>query len=339
MQIDFHYYGVYVLCRAAGIKPEESSIIAYASQHTDDAIYSHELIFESGGRFQQQMSAHKILDLGVFKKEVAYEILMPFHFLPGVEGDDFFEQICCRQNSKTAKEVLRDTLDTLEKPYGLHRLGIALHMYADTWAHQNFSGLRKYNNEVEGLKPENRKYSLLEEFGANIFSELLPPIGHAQAFTCPDEPYLIWSYKPYKGEGPIRIDNLSRFMDAGRHIYEFLSKEVREQIPYIFKDDSKPWKRIEDRLRYVFAMRGTQQERVKTWERKLAEGYFGFQAAVKYDEREWFQKAVTVLDKSNMKYDKKEGFSHSDWKYFHDALTMHKFFVKNELLPKYGIIT
>ena len=339
MQVDFHYYGVYTLCRLAGIKPAESAIIAYASQHTDDAIYGHELVFESGGRFQQQMSAHKILDLRVFRKEVAYEILMPFHFLPGLEGNNFFEQLCCRQNSETSKAVLEDTLDTLGKPYGLHRLGIALHMYADTWAHQGFSGLKKYNNEVESLKYENRKYSIFEEFGINIFSELIPPIGHAQAFTYPDEPYLIWSYRPHNEKNTIRIDNLTRFMDAGVHIYKFLSIEVRKQMPHIFNGEPKPWKGVEERVRYIFAMRGTLQERVKTWERKLAEGYFGFRTENKYDEREWFKKAVTVLDKTSMKYDKKEGFSHSDWKYFHDALTMHKFFVKNELLPKYDIIT
>ncbi|MDF2547484.1 MAG: hypothetical protein K0R93_2382 [Anaerosolibacter sp.] len=339
MQRDFHYYSIYTLCRLAGIKPEESEIIAYASQHTDDAIYSHELTFESGGRFQQQMSAHKILDLGIFKKEVGYEILMPFHFLPGLEGDDFFEQIRCRQNSKTAKAVIEDTLETLAKPYGLHRLGIALHMYADTWAHQNFSGLRKPHNEVEALKYENRKYSIFEEFGSNIFSELLPPIGHAQAFTCPDEPYLVWSYKPHGYESVIRIDNLNRFMDAVLHIYEFLSQNIREQMPQIFKEDPKSWKTVEGRVRYIFAMRGTLEERVRIWEKKLMEGYFGFRAAVQYDERQWFRRAVTVLDKSAMKFDKNEEFAYSDWKYFHDGLTVHKFFVKNELLPRYGIIT
>jgi len=48
---------------------------------------------------------------------------------------------------------------------------------------------------------------------------------------------------------------------------------------------------------------------------------------------------VEVIDKDLKIYDRKENFQVSDWKYFHDALTLHKFYVKNELLPKHGIIT
>lgn len=81
MKIDFHFYTIYTLCRHAGINEEASKIIAYSSQHVDDAKYGHELSFENGGRFKQQMSAHKFLDLNVFENEVGYDIFLPFHFL------------------------------------------------------------------------------------------------------------------------------------------------------------------------------------------------------------------------------------------------------------------
>lgn len=339
MQIDFHFYAIYALCMLSGIKPECSRIIAYASQHTDDAKYNHELVFESGGRFKQQMSAHRFLDLNAFSKEVGYEIFLPFHFLPGIEGKDFYEQLCCRQNSRTALEMMKDTLNTLEKPYGLHRLGIALHVYADTWSHQNFHGLLKYHNEVEDLKCENRKQGIFEEFGTSVISELVPPIGHAQAYTCPDEPYLVWSYRPYQAKSPIKINNLDRTMDAAARVYDFLATEVREKKPEIFIDASKDWRSLENKFRNVFAVVGRLEEREKLWQRKLKEGFFGFSSIIRYDDGEWFREAVEVIDKAYMKYDKKDGFAHADWKYFHDALTLHKFYVKNELLPKYGIIT
>jgi hypothetical protein len=36
MQMDMHFYGVYALARAAGIKPEVARTIACASQYVDD---------------------------------------------------------------------------------------------------------------------------------------------------------------------------------------------------------------------------------------------------------------------------------------------------------------
>ena len=38
MQIDMHFYGIYALARAAGIKPDSAHTIAYASQFVDDAL-------------------------------------------------------------------------------------------------------------------------------------------------------------------------------------------------------------------------------------------------------------------------------------------------------------
>ena len=38
MQIDMHYYGVYVLARLAGLKPDAAKIIATASQYVDEAV-------------------------------------------------------------------------------------------------------------------------------------------------------------------------------------------------------------------------------------------------------------------------------------------------------------
>jgi len=49
MQKDFHFYTIYALARAAGFSPDHSFVIAYSSQHTDDAKYDHALKFENGG--------------------------------------------------------------------------------------------------------------------------------------------------------------------------------------------------------------------------------------------------------------------------------------------------
>lgn len=336
MKIDFHFYTIYTLCKHAGIKEEISKKIAYSSQHVDDAKYDHELFFENGGRFKQQMSAHKFLDLDVFKKEVGYDIFLPFHFLPGGRGEEFYDKIICRENSEIAKQMLEDTILTINKPYGIHRLGITFHVYADTWSHQDFHGLQKEHNNINDLNRINDNYNILKDIQSNIF----PPIGHAKALSCPDTPFLKWSYIRNSDDNEIIAKNLNRCIEASKNIYEFLINEIYENRNDIFDSEPKDWTSIKNKLREVFNKKYSIDERIELWERKLKNGFFGFDSDVSYDDREWFKEAVEVIENNGEEnYYKKPNFNESNWKYFHDAVTYHSFFIKNELLPQYGIIT
>ncbi len=286
MQLDFHFYAIYTICKLAGLKHDYCKTIAYASQHTDDAKYDHVLEFMSGGRYQQQMSAYKFFEYNVIDKKTRYDVFLPFHFLPGVAGTEFYEKLLCRKNSVTANELLQDTLRTLDKPYGLHRLGVTFHVYADTWSHQGFDGL-----------------------------------GHNYAEANHND-----------------INDPKRCMDALFHIFLFLNNQVRSHIE-LYENKPAKWNEIKDKFVELLSIRDTIENRELLWQQKISEGYFGFKSNVAYDDREWFNEAVEVIDKDKKIYDRKRNFQTSDWKYFHDALTLHKFYVKNELLPKYGIIT
>ncbi|MGD9570200.1 MAG: DUF6765 family protein [Sedimentibacter sp.] len=123
------------------------------------------------------------------------------------------------------------------------------------------------------------------------------------------------------------------------HIFLFLSNQVKNYISYIFEKEPVKWDEIKDKLIEIFSIRESIKQRELIWQNRISEGFFGFESNIKYKDREWFYEAVEVIDKDLQIYDKKENFQTSDWKYFHDALTLHKFYVKNELLPKYGIIT
>jgi hypothetical protein len=152
MQMDFHFYAIYALARATGFIPGNAHIIAYASQHTDDAKYKDALEFENGGRFQQVLTAHKLFDPGAINKETCYSIWVPFHFLPGNVGVDFYERMLARSGSTIVQRLVDDLVASNSKPYILHRFGILLHTYADTWSHQNFLGLiREDLNDVRRL--------------------------------------------------------------------------------------------------------------------------------------------------------------------------------------------
>ena len=348
MEKDFHFYAIYVLCRCNGMSPNNSKIIAYASQHTDDAQYEHTLEFEDGGRFQQVLSAHKFFEPGVFSLDSQYRIYVPFHFIPGNIGERFQERMVCRQNSEIARQMIREVTNLKGKPYILHRLGIALHTYADTWSHQDFSGLQTVLNDVEQIDVLNEDKmgiaKIFMDFFRGFKEALLPQLGHAEVATLPDEPHREWLfYHVYQGNKMPR-KNWSVCQDACRTIYleikHFLAKnhEYKTGKPI-------PFGTIKSEITNLFKQKGDLEERCRNWAERINDSGFGFvcqpdEKDLSYDDREWFRAAVEVkkTDEYEEKYFKKENFHKSNWKYFHDAAASHRFFVLQELLSPKGII-
>jgi hypothetical protein len=241
MQKDFHFYAIYVLCRCNGMSPENSKKVAYVSQHTDDAKYDHPLDFENGGRFQQVLSAHKFIHPDVFSLDTQYRIYAPFHFIPGNQGNRFQERMVCRQDSEIAHQMVREVAKLKAKPYQLHRLGIALHVYADTWSHQDFSGLQTELNDVEEIDVINEDkvgiVRIFTSFFRDIIESLIPQIGHAEVATLPDEPYREWTFYHVYQKRSVHRKNWLICQDASRAIYKeiksFLVKnpEYRDKKP------------------------------------------------------------------------------------------------------------
>jgi len=350
MQIDYHFYGIYTLCRLAGINEAISKKIAYSSQHTDDAKYDHVLKFQNGGRYKQEMSAHHFIDLKVASDEVGFDIFIPFHFLPGLIGDVYEEKLVCRQNSEIAVEMLKDSIKTIHLPFGIHRIGISLHVYADTWAHDGFNGLRSPFNEVINLKCNGRegKGKLRDKIGVGIkgliwqlkklLMPMLPPIGHAQAITSPDEPYLCWRYLNHEMV-LIESNNLKKVTESLFYIYKFLSEDLLKAKEEIFIEPAKEWGDIKEKLENIFRLEESSENRLLNWQHKLSEGYFGFTSSIVYDDREWFGEAVKVISQEGHsdKYESKADFSRSDWRLFQNAIKYHRFYIKSRLLAEHDI--
>lgn len=348
MQIDFHFYTIYALARAAGFMPDHSFIIAYSSQHTDDAKYEHALDFQNGGRFQQVLTAHRYLHLKVLDKKTCYRIWVPFHFLPGNLGVEFYERMVTRAGSTIAQKLIDDLLTSKLKPYLLHRLGIFLHCYADTWSHQNFLGMEREDlNDVKRLDVKGMDHasfkSLLKYLKMKIPSYAAPKLGHAQAGNIPDEPYREWKYTNHLGER-ILVSNVVRCMDAAQNCYQLLVRFLG-QFPGFSETSSIPWHHMAEKVRSLFEKDASLDQRVTNWKDAISQGELGFRAKdvdtrLDYKDREWFQEAVAVqkLPDNKELYERKTGFETSHWKYFHDAGAFHRFTVLHELLPEHGMI-
>ncbi len=137
-------------------------------------------------------SAHKMLDYRNSDELSNHLVWIPFHFLPGNGGEPsgsnpdgrFINKLVCRPDSHIARDMLAACVKDKDKPYALHRLGITMHVYADTWAHQGFAGVNHEINEVEGIKSNNK--SLDKKFFNKIINFFLSqtfPLGHGAALS------------------------------------------------------------------------------------------------------------------------------------------------------------
>ena len=236
MQLDMHYYGTYAMARTAGLKPGICKTIATAAQFVDDNAAKIE--YRISGRRQNRRPGYGPPCVGCHQQprsEDQRQVWVPFHFLPGNKGNSFSQRLVCRENSKIARDLVDHHLTFAAHPAGVCLIGVAAHVYADTFSHYGFSGVGSRYNRVDndsfefdaGLDPDIADYirkkerDFFKRFGkgggfiANIKSWLAETVsgalGHGAVATYPDRPYLKWSfeYEYPKKEREIRDNPIS----------------------------------------------------------------------------------------------------------------------------------
>lgn len=159
MQIDFHHAVTYVAARLASMDHAKADIIAYAAQYVDDATNHGYIRFDNGVTYSRVASAHKMLDYSNFSELANHRAWVPFHFLPGNDlkkaGENhdnrFIYRLVCRPGSYVAQDMVRDCILDRNRPYGMHRLGVTMHSYIDTWAHYGFCGTAHEINRANDI--------------------------------------------------------------------------------------------------------------------------------------------------------------------------------------------
>lgn len=252
MQRDFHYYVIRILSEKAGFSPKESQILAYTSQYVDDAVEHKKIQVKNipslnyfryqDNYFDPTCTAHKSLQyLTGLQKQVQRSIYIPFHFIPSqsynLQGN--YDYVC-KAGGTLAIELVEQALRALStrdlRLCSLIKLGIALHSYADTWAHQGFSGRHSsYDNDIDHIKIRNgigyKKLPFLEQ----LFRNLVPDIGHAEAGSFPDQSHLQWQFEKDHQATFIKRNNTQIFMEAARNIYQIMCRfNQRESEWYTF---------------------------------------------------------------------------------------------------------
>lgn len=200
MNVEFHYYVVYHLAAQAGLPRETARVIAHASQFVDDSVVGYRIDTR-----RELYDTAITQNYGWWDASFPRAVYLPFHFFPGGESappsprrDHGRNLFSCAANSPGVKQLLVGALKT-RNPY---RVGIALHAFADSYAHQNFSGR-------------------LEQWNALTEDSPVPAIGHAQALTSPDDFAAAWT-DPRLEEPFGRVNNGERFLQAADKIYRYL---------------------------------------------------------------------------------------------------------------------
>lgn len=233
----FHYDVINLLALTAGFNQTESHIIATASQYVDDAIEDKPIQLNNiptnldgirikKGEFDPICTAHSGVEsvLGsLFANfpnidNVIHDIFektyIPFHFLPEKNGSLITTPDCL-----LGQEIVKTAVTELSNPpvnreCSLIKLGIALHSYADTWAHQDFSGTLTQNNVVDKINiysSPKKNYDIMSIAA-----------GHLNIGCLADETDAQFEF--YQNGVKLQRNNIFSFINASESIYNILSK-------------------------------------------------------------------------------------------------------------------
>ncbi len=317
MDLDFHYGTIYVLSRWAKFCSANAQIIATSSQLVDDNFDTNPFSDAEEERnikegVHVRYSCQNIW--GNVTGKGNGEIWIPFHFLPGLTGDTDEDKLVCKKHSVLSEALKARLLDTgLDNSDFAFKLGIGLHVFADTWAHQEFAGINNTLNKVQNLIFATQG-SLLQ----NVLSELvgassvvskvldeIMPLGHAAAVHCPDMPYLWWK----SGE---------RFTDGRKNWDEFL--EAAEECFCILQQVScEPVTGLSDSQRklLVRCFKGIQSEdineRYNEWLKRIHENYFQIEDFDDNDAHTAYSTGTIFADMNFRRQFYDEINAHFDW--------------------------
>lgn len=349
MQIDFHHGVTYVTARLAGMSPAHAAVVAYSAQYVDDATNGGVIRFDEGSSYSRISSAHRMLDYRNFEELAASRVWVPFHFLPSNGGMPIgaspvggrIAALTCRPDSPVARLMVRRCIQAADRPWALHRLGIAMHVYADTWAHQGFAGIPHVVNEATDIRlgDEASSTSMQDRMTAWFVGSALP-LGHGTVLSFPDKPWLQWSYVNGLGQRVSR-DNPSDFMEAAQRMCQvmrrFVLRDADAEVRGIGREDRAT-------IRALLMQPGPKEERHARWLAAIAEGAFSFgPEALGYigkGQGSWKHSALNTaeaVDRGDETFRWKPAFLGSHWRRFHDALQEHRFDVLHVVLPQFGI--
>jgi hypothetical protein len=341
------------------LKPGVCKAIAFASQFIDDNAAKLCIAFQDGARIDAQATAHHVSNIIANRNEASQrQVWVPFHFLPGNQGEEFSERLMCREDSRIARDMVAHHLGYADQSVGIYLMGVAAHVYADTFSHFGFSGVGSRRNKVvndsfvfeRNLDPDIANYirekadSFFQWHGkgggyiANIKSWLAETVsgalGHGAVATYPDRPYLKWSFRyEYPQKKRIQRDNVTAFLNGCRALHDMFSR-FAEQNEKLSDGSGVPFAQIKEQVREILSYQARKEDRIKKWRTEAKKGSLGTKFEIPLYKPETWMKESAVLNSS----DNSSAALKSHLYRFYQAASIHRQFVLRELLPENDLI-
>ena len=360
MQTDMHFFGTYVLARAAGIPWRDAHTIAYAAQFVDDSTRHDSTEHEDGGLLYGIATAHHDVQCVVNSKiepEEQRRVWVPFHFLPGGEGESLEERLLCVKDSPIAREMIEHHVSAARsRQFGRELLGIAAHVYMDTFSHYGFSGIgSEYNSvlsdsfELIGVRNKEMERYVegklgtflekfrLEEFASFLTEKATDALGHGGVATYPDRPFLHWRVtfeRPRPGNGVVSDrDNPATYLEGCEKIHGYFSRFARD---FYTDSEQRSFDEFADQIDEILRFEGRMEERIEQWNSAFAENTIYRRAADEppptYSSEDW----EGEKNRFHTLASSRDGIDSPVYR-FHQAAALHRYYVLKDLLPAHNI--
>ena len=297
MEIEFHYFLTKGIALRAGFSEDEAEILAHASQLTDDNVRQCCINRGKADEFRNFIS----FTFDILKPRKTLSHIYPiFHFIPGdpkvisaKRKDGKINIFNTTQDSQNARSILTLAMST----GNLYRIGIAIHGFADTWAHQNFTGLYDDFNGLPGIE-----------------ESMIPNICHADAKMKPDFVSYRW-IDPRLTPELLNIDNNQRFMAASQRVFEELCLFKGKAMAWI----ERQWQVLKGDIDECFGRNDQSQHfkkaRITKYKKILGTGN-------RYKKDLWLSQAVQKDFYGNLIF--KKNYAQSHWFLFQQEIIKHQ---------------
>lgn len=266
MDYEFHYYITALIARASGFDHQASLIIAESCQFVDDnkdviIVYDK----KSDVFVSKTTQGYDILLYGQHELEGIY---VRYHFLPDFVGGKI--SYITKEGSTSAKFLITQAIKS-KNPY---LIGIAAHSYADTFAHQHFSGLLEIRNAPNDKLPK--------AYGHTYYGEL------------PDLVGITW----YNIRQKVIIRNNARFLRAAEKLFGFFcSIDIEHKQPQVLKCISE-----------IIDSGVSKAKRIKMYQEYYKQRFN--RDLPTYSSHKWLKRAVHFYKD---KFYKRHNFEEADW--------------------------
>ncbi|MDR0958691.1 MAG: DUF4474 domain-containing protein, partial [Clostridiales bacterium] len=329
MNIIYHYYATKTLARKAGFDEKTAQLLAHFSQMIDDFILPGIVVLNNpqevppdffvsnhyAAPLGADAYAFQLLPTGIdfvqsLNESYRKHTLSPFHFVPAktlaecTSSRADYRAVAASSPSATLINRLVSEKVSAAKAEksraNLIALGMAIHSYADTFAHCNFSGQLGWENESfiknVSIAPDISDFGAIDlippiEAAEIYFFKSMPPIGHANVGYFPDYSCLFIDYALKNAE-----NDFSHSIEVSRSNADFYETPSRNILNF-FRDvlgnspvSDAEWQTIWTPLRNAQSVTRLVRPIVK----QIFGKYFP-DIDYNYDENEYFNISASLL--------------------------------------------